>query len=316
MKSSLSCLLVLIVLFLDVKAQSKEDSYQKALDYFDQEQYVNSLREVTGALRLDSTNLDYLLLKARIQVKLKLYKPAFETYAECVQLYPQNSGPLNDRGLLLYSLQESDLAIQDFTKGLNMELNDTLRLSLYLNRGSAKLAKRDFQGAYEDFMASYKYDTLNLGTLNNLATVCDEIGKGEKTLEFLFKIISIDSTFIGAYVNIGFKYSNDGKYQAALPFFDRAIMLDPKEPLAYNNRAYCKFKLGDLKGALADVNQSIALYPANSYAYRNRALIYLAQKKMKSVCDDVHEALRLGFSGMYGDEMEKLQQQYCNYKSL
>jgi tetratricopeptide (TPR) repeat protein len=93
-------------------------------------------------------------------------------------------------------------------------------------------------------------------------------------------------------------------------------MLDPKEPLAYNNRAYCKFKLGDLKGALADVNQSLALYPANSYAYRNRALIYLAQKKMKSVCEDVQEALRLGFSGMYGDEMEKLQQQYCNYKSL
>lgn len=316
MKSSLSCLFFLILVSFTVAAQSKEDNYKKALDYFDQEKYANSLREVAIALRGDSTNLDYLVLKARIQVKLKLIKPAFETYAVCVALHPESSLPLNDRGILLNSLLETDLAIQDFTRALNMEINDTLRMSLYLNRGTAKINKRDFQGAYEDFMASYKYDSLSVGILNNLATVCDEIGKGEKTLEFLFKIISIDSTFIGAYVNIGYKYSNDGKYQAALPYFDKAIALDPNEPLAYNNRAYCKFKLGDLKGALSDVNQSIVMYPSNSYAFRNRALILLAQKKMKAACEDIQEALRLGFTSVYGDEVEKLQQQYCNYKSL
>lgn len=89
------------------------------------------------------------------------------------------------------------------------------------------------------------------------------------------------------------------------------LTLEPDEPLSYNNRAYNKYKLGDLKGALADVEKSIRLYPTNSYAFRNRALIYIAMKKNANACQDINKALELGFTTMYGDQVEKLKEEHC-----
>jgi tetratricopeptide (TPR) repeat protein len=305
-----------VLLFSNVTAQSKDPHYQKASDLYDKADYSNSLKEVNAALLSDSTNSQFLFLKANTLDKLKRFQEAFNTYSMLVRLYPKNSMARSQRGILLTTIQEPEFAIQDFTEALSYEDKDTLKITLYLNRGAAKINIRDFQGAYDDFIAAYTIDSVNIGVLNNLATVCDEVGKGDKTLSYLYKMIKIDSTFIGAYVNIGFKLQEMGDYKQAISFFDKALVLDPKEPLSYNNRAFNKYKLGDLPGALNDVNLSIKLYPSNSYAFRNRALILIAQKKIGDACTDIKEALRMGFTKMYGDEVEQLEVKYCKTISM
>ncbi|MGC4101109.1 tetratricopeptide repeat protein [Ferruginibacter sp.] len=266
---------------------------------------------MNAALRLDSTNAQYLFLKANALEKLKDYQEAFNTYTKLIQFYPKSSYAYSQRGILLTSIQEPEYAIKDFSEALGFETVDTVRLTLYINRGAAKVNIRDFQGAYDDFFAAYKIDSLNVGTLNNLAAVCDEVGKGDQTLDYLYRILKIDPTFVGTYANIGFKYQEMGDYKKAIGFFDKVISMDPKEALSYNNRAFNKYKLGDLQSALTDVNTSIKLYPANSYAFRNRALIYIAMKKTGQACNDIKEALRLGYTKMYGEEVEELQTKNC-----
>jgi tetratricopeptide (TPR) repeat protein len=306
-------LAILILLYTSVQltAQTKQEYYDKALELYDKENYKSALQQINLALRLDSVNLDYLFLKGNTLTSLKQYKEAYATFSRIIDITPHYAWAWNQRGLMLNTIQEFEYAIKDFTEGLKLSNPDSIQVSLYLNRGSAKINIRDFQGAYNDFKEAYKLDPTNIGVLNNLAAVCDEVGKGDSTLIFLNRILQIDSTFIGAYGNIGFKYQEMGDYTTAIKYFDKVLTLEPNEPLAFNNRAYNKYKQGDLKGALADVEKSLRLYPTNSYAFRNRALIYLAMKKNANACQDINKALELGFTTMYGDQMEKLKEEHC-----
>lgn len=101
----------------------------------------------------------------------------------------------------------------------------------------------------------------------------------------------------------------------ALEYNNKVIELDKDQPLAFNNRGYVKYKLNDLKGAMQDVNHSLELYPSNSFAYKNRALIFIALKQMNFACEDLQKAISLGFTSMYGDEVQKLLEKYCTRKN-
>ncbi len=298
------------------QAQSKEGFYKKASDFFDHKDYANAVEQIDLALELDPDNSEYLLLKGNSLYELKQYQSSYDTYTKIITLHPGNVIALNQRGLLLNTIGEFDRSIKDFDTALSFASADSLRLGLLINRGAAKTSIRDFQGAYNDYLDAYKIDSLQIGTLNNLATVCDEVGKGDQTLKYLYRILQIDSTFTGAYGNIGFKYQQMGNYKLSVQFFDKVLSMDPDDAIAYNNRGYDKLKLGDIKGALSDINKSISLYPGNSYAFRNRALVFIQQKKFNEACADLDTAIKQGFTQMYGDEVEKLKSKYCSQRGL
>lgn len=305
-------LLILLVSLNRISfGQGSNEYYKKASDFYDKEDYNNALININKALLSDSSNVKYLLLKGNTFEKAKKYQAAFDTYTLGINYHPTDGELYNQRGLLLQKVQETELSISDFTTALQFKNNDTLKLSLLLNRGVTKINVRDFQGAYDDFIDALQIDSLNIGTLNNLASVCDEVGKGDQTLPYLYKIIKIDSNFIGAYGNIGFKFQEMGDHTSAIKYFNKVLQLQPDEPLGYSNRAFNEYKLGDYKAALADINTSIKLYPANSYAFRIRALIFLAQKEKQKACSDIEESLRLGFTKMYGEEVEQLKKDHC-----
>ncbi len=315
--SNMKPIFFFIAMFFSVltNGQAKESYYKAASDFYEQKNYQKAIDQINLALQSDSTRAEYLLLKGNAQYSLKLYQPAFETFTKLIKFHPNDAIAFNQRGLLLNTIAEFEYAIRDFDMALQLNNPDSIRLSLLINRGAAKVSIRDFNGAYNDFMSAYKIDSLNIGTLNNLASVCDEVGKGDLTFKYLFKILDIDSTFIGAWGNIGFKYQEMGDYKKAVQYFDKVLSLDPEEALAYNNRGFNRLKLGDYKGAMTDVEKSIKLYPSNSFAFKNRALIYIAQNKYREACTDLDRALELGFTKMYGKEAEDLKFKYCTQKS-
>jgi tetratricopeptide (TPR) repeat protein len=311
MKRILVSLSFIILFSFTAFSQTAEENYTTASDLYDKGQYANAIHALNKALQTDSTNSKYLLLKGNALEKSKKYQEAFDTYSFGIYTNPNNSYLYNQRGVLLMKVKQTEDAIKDFTTALAFEKTDSLRLSLLLNRGAAKIDIRDFETAYTDFVDALKIDSTDIGTLNNLATVCDEVGKGDQTLKYLYRIIEIDPTFIGAYANIGFKHQLMGDHKTAIKFFNKVLELDPNQAIAYNNRAFSEYKLGQNDAALKDVNTSIKMYPANSYAFRNRAMIWLAMKQNGKACADIEEALRLGFTKMYGDEVEELKKKNC-----
>ncbi|HEX2630741.1 MAG TPA: tetratricopeptide repeat protein, partial [Chitinophagaceae bacterium] len=215
------------------------------------------------------------------------------------------------RGLVLYSMMLTDESIADYTRSLDLAKNDNQRIASFMNRGVSRLQKRDFQGGYEDFTRALFYKPDDIGIINNIATVLDELGRTDEAIKHLNRIVELDSTFIGSYINLGFQYIKLKRYKEAIAYFDKAIKLSPTEPLTWNNRGLARYYLNDLAGALQDINKSLSLYSQNSYAYKNRALVYLAQNKKDQACEDLRKALENGFEQMYGDEVSELIKQHC-----
>lgn len=242
------------------------------------------------------------------------YFKAFGVLNEGIREMPDSSFLYLDRGNLYMVMRLFKEATKDYSVALEQTDDIMFKSILLSNRGGAKAKIRDFEGAYDDLLKAYQIDSTNLGALNNLATVCADLGRIDEAITFLTEVTILDSNYASAYVNLGFLYQRNKEHEKAIEYFGQGIRLDPKEPLAYSNRSFSRLQLHDLKGAMEDINYSLELYPGNSYAYKNRALIHIENKDFEKACEDLHIAKRLFYTKQYGEEVNELLAKYCRKK--
>ena len=293
-------------------AQTAEEYYDQSYDFYAAGKYKDCINLLDMAIRRDAISEHYLL-KAQAYEQLAKYDKLLETLNDGLAMYPDDPWLYNERGYFYQRTGKADPAIRDYSLAIKFAgNNDSLVDVFMLNRGTAKSSKRDFEGAYEDYVFCYNFDSTDIGVLNNLAVVCDEVGRDDEVLMYLHKVIEVDTTAWFAYGNIGFAYQQKGDYEKSIEYFDIVLKDNPEEAFALSNKSYSNYKLGNLKAALKDVNKSIELLPANAYAYRNRALIYIEMGKTKKACSDMEMALQEGFTQRYGKEVINLQKKYCH----
>ncbi len=300
-----------IVLSLSSRSQTAAQLVQQSFEHIDNKKYDSALILLNKAWGMDSTLYDLYIAKGAAYGGLKNWDNSYEEFTKAITKFPDSAYAYHMRAMLFSKLTYNDAAIADNTKALELADEDTFRLILFSNRGIAYMQKREFQKAYEDYSRAYLIDTSNTATLNNIATVLDELGRIDEAIASLKKIILIDSTFLGSYVNLGFQYTKLGKYKEAIEYFDKALTFEKDEPLSLNNRGLAKYYLKDYKGAEDDINKSISIYPENSYAYKNRALVYIALSNKEKACKDIKEALDKGFTEMYGPEVLEMKKANC-----
>jgi tetratricopeptide (TPR) repeat protein len=307
----LICLTISVLVVFLSNAQTMEDLLKKGMDLTEKKKYKEAIEVYNQAWKKDSTNYRLLVLRGNAFYESQDAERAFYDYTKAIAVAPDSAEAYHHRAIILSSLLMTDESILDNSMAIQLATNDTMRMVSYMNRGVSKGQKRDFQGAYEDYSHALQYDTTNIGAMNNIATVLDELGRKEEAVEYLKKIIRIDPKFLGGYVNLGFQYSRNGRYKESIDYFNKALELEKDEPITLNNRGFSKYNLKDYAGALADINKSISIYPGNSYAYKNRALVYFAQKQNEKACADLQKAIAQGFTQMYGDEVNELIKEHC-----
>lgn len=138
-----------------------------------------------------------------------------------------------------------------------------------------------------------------------------DLGQYEKALEDYDKAVEVEPLMPDAYNNRGYLKIITGDYEGAIDEYDKMLEVSPDHPFALNNRGLARFKKGDPEKALEDINKSISLDSTNSYAYRNRALIMIDRKNTAKACEDLRKAKELGFSQMYGPEVDQLINRHC-----
>lgn len=311
----ISCLF--LPYFLTAQKVSKKQ-VKKAKKYFEkfivlaeENEFDDALLELENAINSNPNKVEYHLAKVDVLFSKKEIQQAIGYLNRTVDLFPEESTVYNARAVMMDGVRYFEFAIKDFTKAIAYAKNKKERAVYYSNRGGSKSQIMDYHGAYEDLMKAYELDMNNKDVLNNLATLCDEVGKPDETLMYLNKIIELDSTYIPAYVNIGFKYQLMGNHEKAIKCFSKVLELNPGEALAYSNISYSFMKIGKLKEALENINQSIELNSLNPYAYRNRALIYLEKKEIAKACEDINSGLKKGFTKSFGNELNELKNKYC-----
>lgn len=307
--------LLWLISCLSVSAQTADEISSTLSDLYNAGNYGEVISLSDKAIKTDSLNVGGYILRSLALQGAKKYIESLDACDAGLNMFPNNSDLCTTKGTLLVEYSAFDEGIKWHNLAYNYAQNDSAKLRVLVNRSAAFSMVRRFDEAYDDLMEAYKIDSNDVGVCINLGSVMDEIGKGDSTLYYFYRVLQIDSTNIDIYNNIGFKLQNMGDHKGAIVCFDRILEATPGEEgadaFAFSNRSYSKLQIGDTKGAMEDINKSIKLYPLNSWAYRNKGLIYVAMGKNDKACEQFMEALEKGFTQMYGDEVVKLYQTYC-----
>ncbi len=119
-----------------------------------------------------------------------------------------------------------------------------------------------------------------------------KLGQNTEALEDFNKAISIDNTNPKGFVNRGLIFSIIKSREKAISDFKKAIELNPKYALSYANLGREYHLIGDSKKAITVFNDGIKAAPNFGELYKNRGI---AKKALHiSHCDDYKKACELG----------------------
>lgn len=301
-----------LALTSSIHAQSKEEKLaKKAADAEQKGDYKAAVGYLTDLIEMSPNNYSYYLVRGNSYISLGEIDRALADLDKSIKLKP-TCDAYYSRSYLYSMLSKPDKAIADGNKALELcGAQSEYAKTIYINRGAAKAKKRDFQGAYDDYMKAYAFDSTYFETLLSIGTVLDEIDQDSLALAYLMKAYKVDSTNAKVLNNIGFFYQSHEQYDLSLVYMQKARDQDKTDPFAWNNLGFCKYKMGDHKGAMDDINQSLKLDPTNSYAWRNRGMVYLAMGNKTAACSDLEKALSLGYSTRYGYDVQELYNGNC-----
>ena len=296
---------------LGSKAQTAPELVKEADKKYKNGNHKSALDLYTQAINISKDSGSYYYSRSEVYFALAKLEDSFADICQAIKLSPKNPIYYMQRGYIYYLLKKAEKSVLDYSMAAELATSDSVKVFALVNRSSSRLLHRDFKGCEMDCKEVLSIDSMSIGALNNLAMCLDDLGRGNESMIYLKKIVEIDSTATFAFMNMGFKLSQEEKYKEALIYYDKAINQGFKEGTAFNNRGYTRLKLGDLKGADEDIRKSIKLNPNNSYAYRNLGHLNIAQGDKSKACKNWEMAIALGFTKLYGKEVQELLKKYC-----
>jgi tetratricopeptide (TPR) repeat protein len=181
-------------------------------------------------------------------------------YAEAIRLKPDFADAYYNRGIARVAKGDLDGALKDYTEAIRLKPDFE---EAYGNRGIARRAKGDLDGALKDYAEAIRL-------------------KPDDAL---------------AYNNRGIARRAKGDFDGALKDYAEAICLKPDYAEAYNNRGDARHGKGDFDGAVKDYTEAIRLKPDYANAYYNRGLAWRAKgdpASAKTAIADFQKYLDLG----------------------
>jgi Tfp pilus assembly protein PilF len=182
------------------------------------------------------------------------------------------------RGSARWKKQDFDGALADLTRALELDPKNS---DAYNIRGLVKASKHDVEGSVADFNKALELNPRNASALNNLGTVRLDRGETEAAIAYFDRSLEIDPAHVMAFISRGRARSAKGDLKGALADYDRAIELDPKNSSALDYRALCKMQTRQWEDAIVDLRKRCAIDPATQDYYR--LLLWVAQSHLTDI---------------------------------
>jgi tetratricopeptide (TPR) repeat protein len=199
----------------------------------------DALTEYQQALKRDPAVLDAQYYRGKILTRLKKYDEALEA----IQLAEKD--PQLTYRALLYQAQILDKCHQTIRaqevrkRAEKIEPQDEVD---YVARGCDKLARKDYTGAYEDFVIATKLNKAYLHAWQNQANVLSEkLDQPEKALDALEQVTRITPNFAPAIIGEAVILARLGKRDQAHKLTTRALTITEDPLVSY--QAACVYAL-------------------------------------------------------------------------
>ena len=163
----------------------------------------------------------------------------------------------------------------------------------YTNRGVARHAAGDLDGAFADYNAALRFNPGHAEAYNDRGIVRFARAEVDGAIADYSAAIRLRPEYADAYENRGIARQAKGDLDGALADYGAAIALRPTYAKAYYSRANVRLARGDADGALADYSAALDVNPRYVEAYNNRATVRRARGDLDGAIADYVRALAL-----------------------
>ena len=163
----------------------------------------------------------------------------------------------------------------------------------YTNRGVARHAAGDLDGAFADYNAALRFNPGHAEAYNDRGIVRFARAEVDGAIADYSAAIRLRPEYADAYENRGIARQAKGDLDGALADYGAAIGLRPTYAKAYYSRANVRLARGDADGALADYSAALDVNPRYVEAYNNRATARRARGDLDGAIADYVRALEL-----------------------
>jgi tetratricopeptide (TPR) repeat protein len=202
------------------------------------------------------------------------YEEAIANYNTSAGLNPNNAAVYLSRGDAHAALRDYGLATLDYTRAA--ELDPASAGSYFLRIGDMYNGASNYDLAITYYSRAIEADPTNASYYLSRANVYDQYPSIDRMLAFAdySRAIELNRTPVDAYVRRGDIYYAYKEYEHAIEDYTRAIELTPDRIYLYDRRAYASFSIDDFEGMVNDYTRMIELEPDDVSHYISRGLIY------------------------------------------
>jgi tetratricopeptide (TPR) repeat protein len=270
----------------------------------------------------------------------QIYHQAIDFLSRSILLDKNDPESFDLRGVAFFRIFKIDNAISDLKTAIQI---DPEYYFAYAHLGEIVTGMEDFNAAEGYYEEALKLNAVSIEYLSFLALAKSRLRKLDEALALCNTILKIEpkdawtlglagETYIDKkmyrealncfvplleiepsntdnfnhYQYLGYIYSKLGIMDLARKNLDIAMHLNPDHAYSYNNLGYIFYTEKNYTEALRLINQSLTLDASNAYAYKNRALVHLDKKDIEKAKEDLYMAKELGFTDLYGDEVDEL----------
>jgi tetratricopeptide (TPR) repeat protein len=155
------------------------------------------------------------------------------------------------------------------------EASDVVNANDFINRGNARVTKKDYKNAIDDFSKALQLDPRNVTALVRRGAIYAETGDFDRAWRDCNAAFQVDSNHASAFLLRGGLYEQKNNLDSALSDLNRSVELDPTDVEVYVHRAIVYSKQGANEKALADSRSALRLAPDNPQACYNLARMLL-----------------------------------------
>lgn len=256
------------------------EHYIKAKEFYKNDDIKNASSEIDLAIKLDSSNLDFQIIKAKIITKTDNYELAIKILKEL-------------------SSKKFKLDTVNFNIG-----------SCYFRYGNFSMKRNDKEKAYDSYENALNYynNAININTQYfnayvNKQKILHNLGRYDEALVVLNTAINLfpDSTVL--ICNRGIEKMYLGDLTGAMSDLNKSIQSNKLDTIdfatAYRFRGNLFLKKGKPDEAINDLTNALKYNPKDGIALFTRAKCYKEKGLKDKACEDYRKAADLGFVSIY-----------------
>ena len=194
---------------------------------------------------------------------------ALEVLRQASVRWPRDTGLLVLRGDVQAEMGDEDAAAQAYRTA------DLDEVSVRLRLGAAARKRGDWKGARRHYEAAEEHSGTDARVANALGEVLLFEGRTFEALASFRRAARLDSSLVGAYVNIGLTHlRHGGRTLEAVAALERAVALSSGSSQAWGLLGWAYDQKEDTAAAVLAYSRAIELAPGNAEQYHRLGMIY------------------------------------------